>query len=80
LLAVVRFYFEFAESKSTKFKVLLRDFSSEFTSSDSESGKIIAEHMTITINQIKKCIQRGRTDWSIRNVPVEETLTLSEIC
>ena len=53
--------------------MLLRDFPSELTSSDSEAGKIIAEHMTITINQIKKCIQRGRTDGSIRNVPVEET-------
>jgi len=73
LLAVVCFHFEFAESQSIKFKVLMRDFPSEFTSSDSEAGKIIAEHMTITINQIKKCIQRGRTDGSIRNVPVEET-------
>ena len=73
LLAIVRFHFEFAESQSTKFNVLLRDFPSEFTSSDSEAGKIIDEHMTFTMNQIKQCIQRGRTDGSIRNVPVEET-------
>ena len=73
LLEVVRFHFEFAESQSTKFKVLLRDFPSEFTSSDSEAGKIIAEHMTITINQIIKCIERGRNDGSIGDIPVEET-------
>ncbi len=73
LLAVVRFHFEFAESKSTKFKVLLRDFPLELTSSDSEAGKIIAEHMTISLNQIKKCIERGRKDGSIRDVPMEET-------
>jgi len=73
LLAVVRFHFEFAESKSTKFKVLLRDFPLELTSSDSEAGKIIAEHMAISLNQIKKCIERGRKDGSIRDVPIEET-------
>lgn len=72
LLAAVRFHFEFAESQSTKFKVLLRDFPSEFTSSDSEAGKIITEHMSISLNQIKKCIKRGRKDGSIRDVPVEE--------
>jgi len=73
LLAVVRYHFEFAESHSAKFIVLLRDFPSELTSPDSEAGKIITEHMTITINQIKKCIQRGRNDGSIRDVPAEET-------
>ena len=73
LLAVVRFHFEFSESQSTKFKVLLRDFPTEFTSSDSKAGKMIAEHMTISLNQIKKCIERGRKDGSIREVPVEET-------
>jgi len=73
LLAVVRYHFEFAESHSSKFIVLLRDFPSELTSPDSEAGKIITEHMTITINQIKKCIQRGRNDGSIRDVPAEET-------
>jgi len=76
LLAVVRYHFEFAESHSAKFIVLLRDFPSELTSSDSTAGKIIAEHMTITINQIKKCIEQGRKDGSIRAVPVEETAYL----
>jgi len=73
LLAIVRFHFEFSENQSTKVKVLLRDFPSELTSSDSEAGKIIAKHMTVTINQIKKCIEQGRKDGSIRNVAVEET-------
>lgn len=73
LLAIVRFHFEFAESQSKKFKVLIRDFPSELTSPDSEAGKIITEHMNITIDHIKKCIQRGRKDGSVGNVPVEET-------
>lgn len=73
ILAAVRFHFEFAESRSKKIKVLLRDFPSEFTSSDSEAGKIIAEHMAITLDQIKKCIEQGRKDGSIRDVPVAET-------
>ena len=73
LLEAVRFHFEFSESKSTEFKVLLRDFPTEFTSSDSMAGKMIVEHMTISLNQIKKCIRRGQKDGSIRNVPVEET-------
>lgn len=72
LLSAIRFHFEFAESQSTKFKVLLRDFPSELTSPDSEAGKIITEHMIISLNQIKKCIKRGLKDGSIRNVPVEE--------
>ena len=72
LLGAIRFHFEFAESQSTKFKVLLRDFPSEFTSTDSEAGKIITGHITISINQIKKCIKRGLKDGSIRDVPVEE--------
>jgi len=76
LLAVVRYHFEFAESHSAKFIVLLRDFPSELTSPDSEAGKIITEHMKITINQIKKCIEQGRADGSIKNVPVEETAYL----
>jgi len=73
LLAAVRFHFEFAESKSTEFKVLMRDFPSEFTASDSEDGKIFTGQMTLIFNQIKKCIERGRKDGSIRDVPVEET-------
>ena len=73
LLMAVRFHFEFAESKSTEFNVLLRDFPSESTSSVSTAGKMIVEHMTISLNQIKACIRRGQTDGSIRNVPVEET-------
>ena len=76
LLALVRYHFEFAESHSAKFIVLLRDFPSELTSPDSEAGKIITQHMTITINQIKKCIEQGRTDGSIKNIPVEETAYL----
>ena len=73
LLAAVRFHFEFAESKSTEFNVLLRDFPSESTSSGSTAGKMIVEHTTISLNQIKACIRRGQTDGSIRKVPVEET-------
>lgn len=73
LLRIVRFHFEFAESKSPKFKVLLRDFPSEFASSDSKAGKIVADHMSTTLNQIKWCIEQGRKDGSIRNVPVAET-------
>jgi len=73
LLAVVRFHFEFAENESTKFKVLSRDLPSEFTSPDSEAGKLVAKHMTVALNQIKKCIDRGRNDGSIRDVPVKET-------
>jgi len=76
LLAVVRYHFEFAESHSAKFIVLLRDFPSELTSPDSEAGKIITEHMRITINQLKKCIEQGRADGSIRDIPVEETAYL----
>jgi len=72
LLAAVRFHFEFAESKSTEFKVLMRDFPSEFTASDSEAGKIFAGQMILIFNQIKKCIERGQKDGSIRSVPVEE--------
>ena len=73
LLTILRFHFEFAESKSTTFKILLRDFPSEFTSPESEAGKIIAEHMDTSLSQIKNCIERGREDGSIRDVPVEET-------
>lgn len=73
LLAIVRYHFEFAEIHAAKFIVLLRDFPSELTSPDSEAGKIITEHMTISINQIKKCIQQGRKDGSIRDIAVEET-------
>ena len=76
LLAVVRYHFEFAESHSSKFIVLLRDFPSELTSPDSEAGKIITKHMKITINQLIKCIEQGRADGSIKNVPVEETAYL----
>lgn len=76
LLAVVRYHFEFAESHSAKVVVLMRDFPSELTSPDSEAGKIITEHLRITINQIKKCIEQGRADGSIRDVPVEETAYL----
>lgn len=73
LLAVVRFHFEFAGNESTKFKVLSRDLPTEFTSLNSEAGKLMAEHMTIALDQVKKCIERGRNDGSIRDVPVEET-------
>lgn len=76
LLAVVRYHFEFAENHSAKVVVLLRDFPSELTSPDSEAGKIITEHLRVTINQIKKCIKQGRADGSIRKVPVEETAYL----
>ncbi len=57
LLAVVRFHFAFAENESTKFKVLSRDLPADFTSPDSEAGKLMAEHMTIALNQVKKCIE-----------------------
>jgi len=73
LLAVVRFHFAFAKNESTKFKVLSRDLPADFTSPDSEAGKLMAEHMTIALNQVKKCIDRGRNDGSIRDVPPEET-------
>lgn len=73
LLATVRFHFEFAESQSKKFKVLLRDLPVQFTSPDSETGKVISEHMTVSFNLIKKSIERGRNDGSIRNVPIDET-------
>jgi AcrR family transcriptional regulator len=73
LLAIVRFHFAFAENKSTKFKVLSRDLPADFTSPDSEAGKLMAKHMTIALNQVKKCIDRGRNDGSIKDVPLEET-------
>ncbi|MBU0986796.1 MAG: TetR/AcrR family transcriptional regulator [Proteobacteria bacterium] len=73
LLAAVRFHFEFAESKSTELKVLMRDLPSEFTTSDSKAGKIFSGQMTLIFNQIKTCIERGRKDGSIMDVPVEET-------
>jgi AcrR family transcriptional regulator len=73
LLAVVRFHFEFAENESTKFKALSRDLPSEFTSPDSEAGKLVAKHMTIALDQIKKCIEQGLNDGSIRDVPLKET-------
>jgi len=73
LLAVVRFHFAFAKNESTKFKVLSRDLPADFTSPDSEAGKLMAEHMTIALNQVKKCIDRGRNDGSIKDVPLEET-------
>lgn len=73
LLSAVRFHFEFAERQSTKFKVLLRDFPSELTAADSQTGKYIARHMAATLKQIKTCIERGCRDGSIRHVPADET-------
>ena len=73
LLTVVRFHFEFAENQSKKFKVLLRDFPSELAASKSKAGNIVIDHISNTLNQIKKCIKRGLEDGSIRDVPLEET-------
>ncbi len=73
LMATIRFHFEFADSQSKKFKVLLRDLPVQLTSPDSATGKLISEHMTVSLKLIKKSIERGRIDGSIRNVPVDET-------
>lgn len=73
LLAIIRFHFEFAQVHSAEFTVLLRDFPSELTSSDLKAGKIITKQMMISIDQIKKCIEQGRKDGSIRDIAVEET-------
>jgi AcrR family transcriptional regulator len=73
VLSIIRFHFEFASERSTELTVLLRDFPIELTSIDSGAGAVLAERLTVTFHQIRKCIERGQADGSITKVPAADT-------
>jgi len=73
LEAILRFHFTFTETNAKRFLVVLRDFPFYFAQSDPDNREQVREKVKRTVGFIREALERGRSDGSIREVPVEET-------
>jgi len=73
LEAILRFHFIFTETNAERFLVVLRDFPFYFAQSDPENRDRVRRKVQRTVGFIREALERGRSDGSIREVPVEET-------
>ena len=73
LEAVLRHHFRISRQRSTEVAVLVRDFPLDLINRQSSTGQILREILTGLLDQMKRCIQQGIVDGSIRKVPVDDT-------
>ncbi|MEJ2689192.1 MAG: TetR/AcrR family transcriptional regulator [Deltaproteobacteria bacterium] len=73
LEGILRFHFAFTEKNSTRFLVVLRDFPFYFAHSDPGNRDQVRERILRTVGLLRETLERGCSDGSIRDVPVEET-------
>ena len=73
LKAILRFHFTFTETNAEKFLVVLRDFPFYFAQSDPDNREQVRRKVQRTVGFLREALERGRSDGSIREVPVEET-------
>jgi len=73
LEAILRFHFTFTETNSKRFLVVLRDFPFYFVQSDPDNREQVRKKVKRTVGFLREALERGLSDGSIREVPVEET-------
>jgi AcrR family transcriptional regulator len=70
---IVAFHFRFNEKRSTESQVLIRDFPFDLMRPDSSARDMIVERSGRIIDLIKRGIQQGKKDGSIRDLPQEKS-------
>lgn len=73
LKGILRFHFTFTETNAERFLVVLRDFPFYFAQSDPDNREQVRIKVQRTVGFLREALERGRSDGSIREVPVEET-------
>jgi AcrR family transcriptional regulator len=70
---IVRFHFRFSEEKSRELSVVIRDFPSNLMQLGSPFRELVAARLSSLTDLVAECIERGKTDGSIRDVPARQT-------
>lgn len=68
---IVAFHFRFSKKRSKEFIVIIRDFPFDLMKSGAVAREMIADQSARLSNLIKKCIEQGQKDGSIRDLPAE---------
>lgn len=69
---IIRFHFRISEERSKEFLVLIRDIPFNLLKPDSSYWEVVTARISLTIELLKDCIERGQRDGSIRDLPAEE--------
>ena len=70
---IIRFHFRLGKEKSKEVLVLIRDFPLDFMKADSPAARKVKNSFNQNLKILRKCIQKGQEDGSIRELPIEET-------
>jgi len=70
---ILRFHFDYTETNSKRFLVVLRDFPFYFVHSNPSNQTAVRGRVQRTVAILREALERGRADGSIREVPVEQT-------
>jgi len=71
---IMAFHLRFSEERSKEFIVVIRDFPFDLMKPGSPAVGMITDGSARISDVMRKCIERGIKDGSIRKIPVEETI------
>ena len=70
---IIFFHLRFSEERSEAFLIIMRDFPFDLMRSGSPTREMIDDRSARILNLISECIEQGRKDGSIRDLPPEKT-------
>ncbi|GAB6061980.1 TetR/AcrR family transcriptional regulator [Deferrisoma palaeochoriense] len=70
---LIRFHFRFTQERAREFRVVLRDVPHSFLRTGTPFAEEFKNRFSRMVELLRRCIERGREDGSIRDVPSEET-------
>ena len=71
---IIQFHFRFSEDRSKEFLVVIRDFPFDLMKPGLHTWEMIAERNAHISTLMRKCIERGQNDGSIRELPSENAV------
>ena len=69
----ILFHFRFSEERAEELMVVIRDFPFTLMQKDSPFREVVITHFFRLMNLMRRCIERGQIDGSVRKLPPEET-------
>lgn len=73
---LVAFHFAFAQARTREVRVVLRDLPHRIVAPETASGRGLLPRFRRLEELFSRCVDRGKADGSIRDVPTEETAFL----
>jgi len=73
---IISFHFRFSKENSKEFLVVIRDFPYNLMETGMPGREMIADRSAQVLTLMSKCIARGQSDGSIRELPPEKTASI----